>query len=217
MTFSETLWDDIAPIYRAIIEHPFIQELAGGTLRRDAFAFYMQQDALYLADFGRALAIMAGRSPTPELMLDFARFAEGDVLVERAVHGTFLALFDINSPITVPSPSCLLYKSFLLAVSTLGPYSEAVAALLPCFWIYREVGLHIHRQAAADNPYRRWIDTYAGEEFGQYVARAIAITDEVAATASDEERQAMRAAFVTASRLEWMFWDSAYRQEAWRP
>lgn len=82
---------------------------------------------------------------------------------------------------------------------------------------YRDVGNAIHRRAAPDNPYRRWIDTYAGEEFVASVDRTIALTDEVAATASEAARDAMRAAYVTSSRLEWMFWDSAYRMERWPP
>ena len=217
MTFTTSLWDQIGPIYRAIIEHPFNRELAEGTLPREAFAFYMQQDALYLADFGRSLAIAAGRSPTVELMLDLVRFAEGAVVVERALHSNYLALFGITAPMTEQSPSCLAYTNYLLATAALRPYEQAIAALLPCFWIYREVGLDIHGHSAPNNPYQLWIDTYAGEEFGQHVARAIAITDEVAATASEGMRQAMRTAFVTSSRLEWLFWDSAYRQEAWKP
>ena len=94
---------------------------------------------------------------------------------------------------------------------------EAVAGLLPCFWIYREVGNAIHAAAAADNPYRRWIDTYAGDDFSASVDRAIAITDDVAADASEASRTRMRDAYVTSTRLEWMFWESAYRMERWRP
>ena len=55
-----------------------------------------------------------------------------------------------------------------------------LAALLPCFWIYAEVGRDIHARAAAANPYRAWIDTYAGEEFHAAVRAMIAATDDAA-------------------------------------
>ncbi|MBC7234877.1 MAG: TenA family protein, partial [Chloroflexi bacterium] len=183
----------------------------------ERFRFYIQQDALYLADFGRALAILGGRSTAPERMLAFVRFAEGAIVVERALHQEYFRLFGIDRPMTVQPPSCFAYTNFLLATVAVRSYEEGIAALLPCFWIYRQVGIHIHAQAAAGNPYQRWIDTYAGEEFGRLVEQAIAITDQVAEETGAALREAMKTAFVTSSRLEWMFWDSAYRLESWQP
>ena len=90
-----------------------------------------------------------------------------------------------------------------------------LGALLPCFWIYAEVGRYIHASAESSNPYRAWIDTYAGEEFHSAVRAVIAATDEAADTASPELRARMHDAFMRATQLEWVFWDSAYRLEAW--
>ncbi|MDI7276068.1 MAG: thiaminase II [Anaerolineae bacterium] len=217
MRFVDTLWEEITPIYQAIIAHPFNRELTQGTLPRDKFEFYIQQDALYLADFGRALAIMAGRSGTVERALDFVRFAEGAVVVERALHGSYFQLFGIREPATVQCPACFAYTNYLIATTSTRSYEEGVAGLLPCFWIYREVGRHIHRQAVAANPYQKWIDTYASDDFDRLVRRALAIAEETAQEASAGGRERMREAFVTSSRLEWMFWDAAYRLETWQP
>jgi len=216
MGFTALLWQTIAPIYQAIIEHPFSRELADGTLSQERFEFYIQQDALYLADFGRALAMMGGRSAIPERMLDFVKFAEGAIVVERALHQEYFRLLNIAGA-AIQSPSCFAYTNFLLATTACRSYEEGIAALLPCFWIYREVGTHIHGNAASNNPYQRWIDTYASEAFARLVDKAIAISDETADRASPTGREAMRGAFVTSSRLEWMFWDSAYRLERWQP
>jgi thiaminase (transcriptional activator TenA) len=214
--FTADLWGAAAPIYDAILRLPFNIELAAGTLDRDRFRFYIFQDSLYLADFARALAIVGARSGDVATMLDHLRFAEGAVMVERALHESYFEEFGVPEGLG-QSPTCAFYTNFLLATAAHRSLEEAVGALLPCFWIYREVGNAIHRRAAPDNPYRRWIDTYAGEEFAASVDRAIAITDEVAATAGEAARDAMRAAYVTSSRLEWMFWDSAYRMERWPP
>lgn len=217
MGFTDMLWSEISPIYAAIVNHPFNRELADGSLPRPVFAFYMQQDALYLADFGRALAIMAGRSPTPQRMLDFVRFAEGAVVVERALHESYFRLFNIGEPTSLKSPSCFAYTNYLIATVATRSYEEGMAALLPCFWIYREVGTHIHRCTAPQNPYQKWIDTYASQEFGRLVEQAMACVEETAQEASERARRLMTDAFVTSTRLEWMFWDSAYRMEAWQP
>ncbi|MBO9327402.1 MAG: thiaminase II [Roseiflexus sp.] len=217
MRFTETLWSSITDIYQAIIRHPFNEELAQGTLPREKFAFYMQQDALYLSDFARALATMAGRAPDEEALLQFVRFAEGVAVVERALHTSYFHEFGIETPTRQQSPSCFAYTNFLLATTASRSYEEGMAALLPCFWIYREVGHDIYKRAAPNNPYQKWIDTYAGQEFSEWVDRAIALTDRIADHASETQKERMRVAFVYSSRLEWMFWDSAYRLEAWLP
>jgi thiaminase/transcriptional activator TenA len=216
MPFTQHLWQVSAAIYDAIVALPFNVELAAGTLDPDTFRFYIVQDSLYLVDFARALAITGARSETPQQVLDFLRFAEGAIVVERSLHEHYFAEFGVQQAGT-QSPACAFYTNYLLASAAHRSYEEAVAALLPCFWIYREVGHAIHRQAAPDNPYRRWIDTYAGEEFSASVDRAIAATETASAMASESARERMIDAFVTSSRLEWMFWDSAYRHEAWPP
>ncbi len=217
MRFTETLWESITDIYKAIIQHPFNEELAQGTLPREKFAFYMQQDALYLADFARALATMAGRSPDEATILQFVHFAEGVAVVERSLHNTYFREFGIDTPTRQQAPACFAYTNFLLATVATRSYEEGMAALLPCFWIYREVGHDIYRRAAPNNPYQKWIDTYAGQEFDEVVKQAIALTDNLAEQVSATQQQRMRDAFIYSSRLEWMFWDSAYRLEQWLP
>nr|BCW99981.1 MAG: aminopyrimidine aminohydrolase [Bacteroidota bacterium] len=217
MRFTEVLWREISPIYEAILAHPFNQELMRGTLDRERFLFYLQQDALYLADFGRALALMAARARRTEEVLQFVQFAEGAVRVERALHEAYFQEFGLSTPTRVQAPACFAYTNFLLATVSCRSFEEGMAALLPCFWIYREVGRYIYRHASAGNPYQRWIDTYASEEFSVWVDRAIALTERCSESTSEEGRALMREAFVLSSRLEWMFWDSAYRLERWPP
>jgi len=113
------------------------------------------------------------------------------------------------------SPACHHYVSYLLATAYADPYEVLLGALLPCFWIYAEVGRDIHARARAANPYQAWIDTYAGEEFHAAVRAVIAATDEAAADVSPSLRARMHAAFTRATQLEWAFWDSAFRLETW--
>lgn len=47
------------------------------------------------------------------------------------------------------------------------------------------------------------------------VREVLAMTDAVAESLTDAQRDAMREHFVMTSRYEWMFWDMGYRQEAW--
>ncbi len=210
MKFSEAAWGSIAPTYQRILEHPFNQELTNGTLAMDKFQFYLKQDSLYLIDFARALAICASKAPTPADLLMILKLAEGAVVDERGMQQEYFDRYGIELDVE-QGPGCHAYTSFLIASTQHGSYAIGAAALLPCFWIYREVGLVIHRDAVAENPYQAWIDTYAGDEFSEVVDQAIDFTDRAASEAGAAEIKEMEKAFIQSTRLEWNFWDSAYR------
>ncbi|MFG1461677.1 thiaminase II [Xanthobacter sp. DSM 24535] len=216
--FSRQAWAANIPLYDAIRAMPFNAELAAGTLREDRFKHYIVQDAHYLIGFGRALALAAAKAPDPDRIVQFAKGAEVAIVVERELHGSFFQQFGIGPTAfaRIPlSPACHHYVSFLLATAYAEPYEVVLGALLPCFWIYAEVGRDILARAAPANPYQAWIDTYAGEEFHAAVQEVIAATDEAAEQAAPATRARMSAAFARATQLEWMFWDSAYRLDTW--
>lgn len=218
MSFSKDAWQAIAPLYDKILTMPFNQELAAGTLSRERFIFYMSQDAHYLIHFGKALAVTGARAPDPRAMIQFTHSAEECVVVERALHESFFKDFGIKAEQAAaakPSPTCSHYIHYLLSTAHNAPYEVSVAALLPCFWIYWEVGKHLLKIAGTDNPYQAWIDTYADDEFADGVMKVIDIADHVASATTPVMREQMMEAFERASTLEWMFWDSAYRLETW--
>jgi len=218
VSFTAELWSSIEPIYAAILRHPFVAGLTDGSLPRASFQFYAVQDALYLRDFARALSIAASRAPRDEWIIMFNQHAAGALEVERALHEGFFVEFGLSAAdvsATPLAPTNLAYTSYLLAVAQAGPFHEAVAALLPCYWIYWEVGKSLERSGSRDPLYARWIGTYASAEFGGVVQAVLACTDHLAEDLRPVERDAMKRHFVTTSRYEWMFWDMGHRQESW--
>ncbi len=207
--FSEFLWHKIAPIYQRIIHHPFNLELVKGTLDPERFIFYIEQDAYYLMGFSRALALIAGRANSSETMHQFLNFALGALVAERELHAKFLTP-NYSCDNIEPSPACMAYTQYLIATAAVAPLEEAIAAVLPCFWIYKEVGSHIATCAKENNPYIRWIDTYSSPEFSEGTNRAISILDEMASQCSDHALVRMEIAFEYCSLFEWHFWDDAY-------
>src|SRR5262252_594500 len=181
--FSDQAWQQTAPLREAIHQLPFNMELATGSLSRDRFQTYIVQDAIYLGQFSRALAISAAKAPDTSTMQSFAQSALGAIAVEQALHARYLRDFGID-PSSIadaePSPDCLAYTSFLIAAAYHDPWEVLVAALLPCFWLYWDVGCAIARTADSQNPYKAWIDTYAEERFAEAVRTAIAIADRAA-------------------------------------
>lgn len=215
MTWSEQTWQTIAPIYKKIIEMPFITELMDGTLDPQRFQFYITQDSGYLEHFGRALALLGARATHIEDALAFMRFAENALVVESILHESYCKDFGIQGKAKL-EPACHHYVHFLKSTASLDAVEIGMAGVLPCFWIYKAVGDHIlHHQNTQDNPYQEWINTYAGEEFGTAVKQAITICDTVASNTTEQTRTAMTEAFVTASLLEYDFWKGAYELRKW--
>jgi thiaminase/transcriptional activator TenA len=212
------MWAEIGPWYREILDLPFNRELAAGTLGRDRFVHYMIQDAHYLGLFARALAAVAAKAPGADGQIRFANASAEAIVVERALHEGFFAEFGVSPErfaAEPPSPTCAAYGDFLLATALAAPFGVGVAALVPCFQIYYEVGKHLYGVAAPSNPYQKWIDTYRDEGFGDAVRAVLAQADAAHARAGGAERQEMRAAYLKAARYEWMFWDAAWRRETW--
>ncbi len=218
MSFCETVWSENSALYRSIVEMPFNQELRDGTLQPSAFRHYIIQDAHYLEGFARALALAAAKASSSDQIAMLASSAAGAIHVERGLHESYFQLFDISPAEfadTQPTPVCDHYVSSLIKIAVTEDFPTIVAALLPCFWIYMQVGKSIHRSSAPANPYKAWIDTYASAEFEEAVQRMITLADGLAASSSKNTVRAMHRAFTQCARLEWMFWDSAYHLRKW--
>ena len=215
---TRRLWDSIAGLYDQVVANPFLAGLADGSLDQGKFRFYVVQDALYLREYARALSVCAARAPAEDDVAMFNQHAAGAIAVERELHAGFLADFGLTPAdveATPMAPTNQAYTSYLLASVHAGSFPEALAAVLPCYWIYAEVGAHLLERGSPDPLYRRWIDTYGGEEFGAVVKAVRDLTDRVGADLCKAELARVRRRFVTTSRYEWMFWDAAWRQERW--
>jgi thiaminase (transcriptional activator TenA) len=216
MTFSEDAWRSAGPWFDAILRHPFLDALADGSLPEATFIRYLVDDAHYLERFARALALIGTRAPDPAGTELFAAAAVGAIAAERALHRGFLAPRGLDpdldrGAVPEPSPTCLAYTGYLLELASRAPVAVAIAGVLPCFRVYAEVGAAmLVRRARGEHAYAAWIDTYAAAEFEQEVRRVESYTDGLPG-----DRAAMLDAYAAATRFEWMFWDAAWRAEAW--
>ncbi len=217
-SFTSELWQGIGDIYHGILVHPFLTGLTDGSLPHGTFAFYVVQDALYLRQYAQALAAVASRAPDAAGTEMFARHAANAVAVEQALHKSLLADLGIDpasASAATPAPTNLAYTSYLLAASYGGSYADGIGAVLPCYWIYWEVGKELQRRGSPEPRYQRWIDTYGGEEFGEAVRAVLAVADALGPVLAPRERERVHQHFRVTSRYEWMFWDMGYRKQIW--
>lgn len=108
----------------------------------------------------------------------------------------------------------MAYTDYLMATASTASLEEGIAAVLPCFWIYREVGRALSLRAQANNPYISWIESYSSEALSEGTDQAIAILDEIAEGASEEGRIRMESAFNRSALFELRFFEGAKRLDA---
>ena len=139
----DLLWSDVEDIYAAILRHPFVTGLTDGTLPREAFRHYIVQDAHYLRGYARALALCGARAQEPRDTVMFAAHAGGAIAAEQGLHAALLGDLGLTAEAAAAepvAPTTRAYVSYLLATAHGGSFAEAVAAVLPCYWIYARVG-----------------------------------------------------------------------------
>lgn len=217
-TFSQQLWQTGAPTYARILTHPFLTGLTDGTLPREAFAYFVVQDSHYLRAYSRALSLVSARAHDEDAVRMFALHASNAIDVERELHADLLGQLDLTSAdvdAAGSKPTTTAYMSYLTAVCATGSYAEAVAAVLPCYWIYRDVGHELLARSSPDPVYARWIETYGSEEFDTVVESVLAVTDVLGQDLGDAEKARCHQHFAATTRYEWMFWDAAYTQLEW--
>ncbi len=218
-SWSARLWAEIeAGQFAAILEHPFVTGLTDGTLPSDVFAHYVAQDVLYLRDYSRALSIVSAKAPRPADSAMFARHAAEVFDVELELHNTLLPQLGISAAdieAVAVTPTTQAYTSYLLATAYGGSFADGLAAVLPCYWIYAQVGSELLRRGSPDPRYQLWIDSYGGDEFAASVAEVLELTDRLGPTLTAADEAVARAHFTTTSRYEWMFFDAAHRLERW--
>ena len=216
--FHQQLRTAAQPIWDAIFSHPFVRELGAGTLSRERFLFFVQQDYLYLQDFARTLCLGGAKADTLDTLHMFADHAATVVQVERNLHTNWsdkLGLTPQDLANTERAPVTQAYTRHLLAVAHGGSLAEIVAAVLPCYWIYWEVGKKLNAPPPTDPLYAEWTQAYSGEGFGAHVQQQLALTDRLAQDSSAGERKQWEAHFIQSSRYEYLFWEQAYRMEKW--
>lgn len=205
--------------WRDQFEHPFVTGIGDGTLAMDKFTWYLAQDYVYLIDYARVFAYLAARAPSLTVMKKFGELLAETLEGEMSLHRQITADFGITKEqleTTRKAPTNQGYTDFLIRVAASGEFAEAVSALLPCMWVYSDLGNHLYQQGLPENEhYAQWITAYANPEFVELTEWTKDLLDEYAANAPAAIQQRIDDAFVTCTRYELAFWDMAWTKQTW--
>lgn len=152
----------------AYAEHAFVRGLGDGSLPREAFLRYLQQDYVFLVHFSRAWALAVVKAETLEEMKIAASVVDGLVNHEMQLHIRTCAEAGIDEATlfgTEEHPANLAYTRYVLEAGQSGDLADLLAALAPCVLGYGEIGARLAIEAPGDRPYADWIGTYAGAEY----------------------------------------------------
>lgn len=209
--FTTALWEATGDVLAQILESGFIQALGNGTLSKEEFFFYLDQDAHYLRQYSRALASLSSIAPDAPAQVEWAQSAAECLVVEAELHRTYLGGELAETGLSAPSPVTMAYTDFLLARVLSEDYVVGTAAVLPCYWLYAEIGLILAAQNHDEHPYRDWLSTYSGEDFLAGTRKAIARVEEAMAGAGPGQRVDAAQAYLSACVHEREFFDQATR------
>lgn len=217
MTFSDQLQDAGAPIFEQVLDHPFLNELAAGTLSRDVFSFYVVQDVIYISEFVKIVSAVAARAPR---RVDTAALCRriGAIAAEHELHEHLAGELDIDDEVitaTGAQPTTRAYLDYLTATVQTRGFLEGLGATLACPLVYWHVGRALMEAGSPDRLYQAWIERYGGPIAVDNMPLWFDIADRAGAAAGEQDRAVAAERFVTGCRYEWMFWDAAYRRHTW--
>ncbi|MEW9502871.1 thiaminase II [Jeotgalibacillus marinus] len=218
MTFSKLLREESDHIWEASFGHPFVTGIGDGTLPLESFRYYVMQDAYYLSHFAKVQALGAARANDLETTNSLAAHAQGTYEAELALHKNFSSRLGITEEEQAnfkPSPTAYAYTSHMYRAAYQGHLGDIIAAILPCYWLYYEIGEKLQSCSPEEPIYQEWIAAYGGEWFRTLVEEQINRIDKIAETLTSEDLERMKEHFMISSQYEYSFWEMAYKLEEW--
>ena len=220
---SDRFREESTQVWTALHQHPFITELAEGTLPLEKFRFFLEQDVFYLQEHARCLAMGAAKSRTERELryftADLNRVLDAEIPNNRSLLARVIgAGAEDRGGSASMAPANVAYTSYMHSLSLRGGPLEIMATLLPCSWSYVEIASALHERTDVTHPvYGGWIAYFSLPESISTIADMrrdfdALVLEEVT---TEVRRREIAQIFATSSRLERGFWEMAYTLEQW--
>jgi thiaminase (transcriptional activator TenA) len=199
--------------WQAYTRHEFVIRLASGELPEACFRRYLIQDYLFLLHFARAWGLAIYKSDTLAEMRRAQRLVAATLDVEIGLHIDYCRAWGLSEAAMTAEPEAtatIAYTRFVLDRGLAGDRLDLETALAPCIVGYAVIAAERMSDPGTrldGNPYREWLEMYAGSEYQRLASEAVAALDEQFARRSGGGRlPSLSATFAVAARLEADFW-----------
>lgn len=215
MLFTEKLYLGAKETWDQYLEQPFLKELAQGTLKEEAFRFYMVQDYLYLLQYAKIFALGVVKAHDEVLMRRFANMVHDTLDGEMNLHKDYMTRLGITKEEVAHTKTAFAnqsYTSYMLDVSQRGDILDVLVAVLSCAWSYEMIGVEISKvEGTLTHPfYGEWVEGYSSEGYHQSVEEIKELVNEMAVGLSPTREDYLTQVYVNCCKYERDFWDMAY-------
>lgn len=200
--------------WAAYIDHPFVEQLAAGTLPERCFRHYLIQDYVFLIHYSRAWALAVYKADNLADMRAAAGLLHGLMDHEMNLHISYCESWGISREQLEQTPEAranMAYTRYVLERGLAGDALDLLVALAPCVLGYAEIGRKRidHPDTRLDgNPYRAWLEMYADREMQQLAESVAGQMQRLANERMGAGRfDNLVRTFGDATRLEIGFWD----------
>lgn len=206
--------------WQQYIDHDFVRGLGDGTLPNASFLHYMIQDYVYLIHYARAFALGVVKAESQEEMRLCASTVDALINRELSLHIETCAAQGISEETLFSSKEdleTLAYTRFVLDSGLQGDFLDLLLALAPCTFGYGEIGVRLKATLKPGNPYEKWINAYASEDYQNVCVQVGKLVDSaIKARLGDNAEslprwQKLQYRFTTATELETQFWGMGLR------
>lgn len=218
MLFTDSLKKATKESWEQSLSHPFVQGIVKGDLPLDTFKYYILQDIYYLKHYGKIHALAAAQADDFEITAMLAEKAMTTAQAELTVHEEHAEALNITKEDISnfkPAPTAYAYTSHLYRAAQSGSLAQTISAMLPCYWLYADIGKR-NKDANPNVPiYKNWIDTYASDWFQTSTKEQIDLLNKLVENESDKQKEKVKEQFIYAKQYELMFWEMSYTHETW--
>ncbi|BFZ56566.1 trifunctional hydroxymethylpyrimidine kinase/phosphomethylpyrimidine kinase/thiaminase [Savitreella phatthalungensis] len=208
----------VAPAWHAYTHHPFVEQLAAGTLPRKAFEHFLRQDYLYLVQYSRLVGLAAYKAERLDDIVGSARIIL-HIREELSLHVGYCKEFGISEEELAggeESVACTVYTRYIESIGNTRDWMSLQVALAACLIGYGEIGKRLveHPLTRKESPYYRWISNYAEQDYTQAVETGRAIIEQHAPRQSPHRLEEFVEIFRKVTEYEGLFWTSAMEAAA---
>ncbi|KAK0711680.1 Phosphomethylpyrimidine kinase-domain-containing protein [Lasiosphaeris hirsuta] len=204
---------DVAPIWDAFVNHPFVLAMGNASLPLESFKGYLIQDYLYLVQFARANALASYKAKNMKEIAASAAVVS-QIFKEMQLHIAYCNEFGIPKEEVENTPekeACTAYTRYVLDVGQSEDWIALQIALAPCLLGYGVIAQQLHNDSRSkqggDNPYWPWIQNYVADDYVAAVKTGCDLLEKHALLQSPARIEELVKIFIHATKMEIAFWE----------